>query len=230
MKRAALYMRVSCLDQHPEMLDDLRQMAAQRGFEVVKQYTDRIGGAKARRPAWDSLLADASGRRFDVIMVESLSDVACSVKQCLSVLDQLDQLGIGFISCRPGIDTTGELGQGVTTLTTALCQLQRTLVGEAVKAGMHRSRLEGVRLGRAPLNVNRAEIVKDRVPGLSLTDVAKKHGVSRGLVSRIVKLANGRANSMTPCTAQASSTPRVAYPNFQVSAAPLAFPCASAES
>ena len=75
--RAALYVRVSTLDQHPEtQLYDLRQMAAQRGFEVLKQYTDRIGGAKARRPAWDSLLADARKRNFDVIMVGSLSEVA----------------------------------------------------------------------------------------------------------------------------------------------------------
>jgi DNA invertase Pin-like site-specific DNA recombinase len=231
-KRVALYLRVSSLDQHPKtQLYDLRQMAAQRGFEVVNEYSDRISGAKARRPAWDNLLADARlGRNFDVVMVGSLSDVACSVKQCLSVLDQLNQMGIGFVSCRPDIDTTGELGQVMTILINALCQLQRTLVGEAVKAGMRRSRLEGVRLGRAPLNVNRVEIVKDRVLGLSLTDVARKHGVSRGLVCRIVKLAGGKAKSVTPCAAEASSSPRVTYPNFHVPSVPLAFPCASAES
>ena len=51
MKRAALYLRVSTFDQHPEtQLYDLRQMAAQRGYEIVEQYTDRISGAKARRP------------------------------------------------------------------------------------------------------------------------------------------------------------------------------------
>jgi transposase-like protein len=95
---------------------------------------------------------------------------------------------------------------------------------------MRRSRLEGVRLGRAPLNVNRAEIVKDRVLGLSLTDVAKKHGVSRGLVSRIMKLANGQPTSVTSHTSEAHSSPRVTYPSFQVPAVPLAFPCVSAES
>lgn len=230
-KRAAFYLRVSTLDQKPEaQLYDLQLLASQRGYEVVKIYSDKISGAKARRPAWDSLLAEARKRSFDVIMVESLSDVACSVKQCLSVLDQLSQIGIGFVSCRPDIDTTGELGRGMTILINALCQLQRTLVGEAVKAGMRRSRLEGVRLGRAPLDVNRAEIVSDRTLVLSLTDVARKHGVSRGLVCRIVKLANGLTNSVTPCTAEAASSPRVAYPNFQVPAIPLAFPCASAES
>lgn len=50
MKRAALYMRVSTLDQRPEsQLHDLRQMAAQRGYAIVNEYTDRISGTKAKR-------------------------------------------------------------------------------------------------------------------------------------------------------------------------------------
>ena len=49
MKRAALYLRVSTVDQHPEtQVYDLRQMAAQRGYEIVQEYVDRISGAKAR--------------------------------------------------------------------------------------------------------------------------------------------------------------------------------------
>ena len=51
MKRAALYMRVSTVDQHPEsQLHDLRQMAVQRGYDIVLEYTDKISGVKARRP------------------------------------------------------------------------------------------------------------------------------------------------------------------------------------
>ena len=69
MKRAALYMRVSSLDQHPEtQLHDLHQMAAQRGYEIVHQYTDRISGAKARRPGLDELMRDARRSRFDVVL------------------------------------------------------------------------------------------------------------------------------------------------------------------
>src|ERR1017187_5236394 len=228
--RADLYLRVSSLHQHPKTLHDLRQAATLRGYQVVNEYADRNSATKGRHPNLDQLISDARSGSCDVIMVGSLSDVACSVKQCLLILDQLNQLGIGFVSCQPGIDTTGELGQGIAATVCALSQLQRTLVGEAVKAGMRRSRLEGVRLGRAPLDVNRAEIVKDRVLGLSLTDVVKKHGVSRGLVSRIVKLAGKKEDGFTPCTAEATPSPRVACPTFQVPAVPLAFPCASAES
>ena len=50
MKRAALYMRVSTLDQHPEtQMHDLHEMAKQRGYQIVQECTDMISGAKARR-------------------------------------------------------------------------------------------------------------------------------------------------------------------------------------
>ena len=49
MKRVALYMRVSTVDQHPEnQVYDLHQFASQRGFEIVREYTDKISGSKAR--------------------------------------------------------------------------------------------------------------------------------------------------------------------------------------
>src|SRR4051794_24184380 len=57
MKRAALYLRVSTLDQHPEtQLHDLRALAAQRGFDIVREYTDRISGTRAKRPGLGELL------------------------------------------------------------------------------------------------------------------------------------------------------------------------------
>jgi DNA invertase Pin-like site-specific DNA recombinase len=65
MKRAALYLRVSTVDQHPEtQLYDLQQMAAQRGLEIFKEYSDRISGVKARRPGLDAMMADARRGRF----------------------------------------------------------------------------------------------------------------------------------------------------------------------
>ena len=59
-KRAVIYTRVSTIDQHPEtQLYDLREMAKQRGYEIVHEYSDKISGAKQKRPGLDQLLADA---------------------------------------------------------------------------------------------------------------------------------------------------------------------------
>jgi hypothetical protein len=58
--RAAIYVRVSTPDQRVEsQLYDLRELAAQRGFEVVHEYEDRgVCGKKARRPGLDLLVVD----------------------------------------------------------------------------------------------------------------------------------------------------------------------------
>jgi DNA invertase Pin-like site-specific DNA recombinase len=193
MKRAALYIRVSTLDQHPEtQLHELRQFASQRGFEIVDEYTDHgISGTKARRPALDRLLTDAHRRRFDVVLVWSCDRLARSTKHFLQVLDELNDLGIQFLSQREAIDTDGPLGRAIVVIVSAVAELERSLIVERVRAGMRRAKLDGRRIGRAPLDVDRIAIVRDRRTGLSLTRVAKKHGVSRATVCRLVNESRG---------------------------------------
>ena len=204
MKRAALYIRVSTLDQHPEtQLHELRQFASQRGFEIVDEYTDHgISGTKARRPALDRLLQDAHRHRFDVVLVWSCDRLARSTKHFLQVLDELNDLGIQFLSQREAIDTDGPLGRAIVVIVSAVAELERSLIVERVRAGMRRAKLDGRRIGRAPLDVDRGAIVSDRMTGLSLTLVAKKHGVSRATVCRLVNESNtGIASSELQCAA-----------------------------
>ena len=204
MKRAALYIRVSTLDQHPEtQLHELRQFASQRGFEIVDEYTDHgISGTKARRPALDRLLSDAHRHRFDVVLVWSCDRLARSTKHFLQVLDELNDLGIQFLSQREAIDTDGPLGRAIVVIVSAVAELERSLIVERVRAGMRRAKLDGRRIGRAPLDVDRGAIVSDRRTGLSLTLVAKKHGVSRAMVCRLVNESNvSTASSELQCAA-----------------------------
>ena len=131
MQRAALYMRVSTLDQHPEtQLYDLRQMAQQRGFEIVEEYTDTISGAKARRPGLDAMMRDARRGRFDVVLVWASDRIARSVKHFLEILDELNRLNIEFISFREQIDTGGPLGRAVVVIIGAVAELERNLIIE----------------------------------------------------------------------------------------------------
>ena len=136
MKRAALYLRVSTLDQHPEtQLYDLRQMTDQRGYEVIAEYTDRISGAKARRPGLDALMQDARRGKFDVVLVWASDRIARSVKHFLDVLDELNRLNIEFISFREQIDTGGPLGRAIVIIVGAVAELERNLIIERVRAG-----------------------------------------------------------------------------------------------
>jgi DNA invertase Pin-like site-specific DNA recombinase len=188
MKRAAIYLRVSSIDQHPEtQLHDLEVMAQQRGLEIVQHYSDRITGTRARRPGLDELMADARRHRFNVLIVWAGDRLARSVRHFLEVLDELNHLGIEFISFREQLDTAGPLGRAVVVIIGAIAELERSLIVERVRAGMRRAKLEGRHIGRRPLNVDRAAVLHDRQRGLSLTEVAKAHRISRAFVSKIVR-------------------------------------------
>ena len=194
MKRAALYMRVSTVDQHPEnQLNELRDFAALRGFKVAEEYTDHgISGAKARRPALDRMLKDAHRRKFDVVVVWACDRLARSTKHFLQVLDELNEVGVQFLSQREAIDTDGPLGRAIIVIVSAVAELERSLIVERVRAGMRRAKLDGRRIGRAPLEIDHAALVRDRLAGMSLTHVAKRYGLSRASVVRFVHQARVR--------------------------------------
>jgi DNA invertase Pin-like site-specific DNA recombinase len=188
VKRAIIYMRVSSVDQHPEtQLYDLRQMATQRGYEVVQVYTDRISGAKARRPGLDQMMADARRGKFDVVLVWASDRIARSVRHFLEVLDELNRLNIEFVSFREQIDTGGPLGRAVVVIIGAVAELERNLIIERVRAGMRRAKLEGRHIGRNPLTLDHEAICRDRCRGQSLRQIAKGHRVSTATVQRVLR-------------------------------------------
>ena len=192
MKRAVLYMRVSSVDQHPEtQLHDLRQMAAQRGYEIVQEYTDRISGVKARRPGLGDLMRDARRGRFDVVLVWACDRIARSTRHLLEVLDEFNRLSIEFVSFRESIDTSGPLGRAIVVIVGAVAELERNLIVERVKAGMRRARLEGRHIGRNPVAVDREAIICDRRRGQSLRQIARYHRVSTATVQRVLRSQNG---------------------------------------
>jgi DNA invertase Pin-like site-specific DNA recombinase len=188
LKRVALYLRVSTVDQHPQtQVLDLRQLAGQRGFQIVEEYTDIISGAKAKRPGLDRLMADARRGKFDVVVVWAFDRIARSVRHFLEVLDELNHLNLEFISFRENVDTGGPLGRALIIIIGAIAELERNLIVERVRAGMRRAKLEGRRLGRPPLNVDRNALLRDRSHGQSLAALAKTYQISRASVARVLQ-------------------------------------------
>ncbi len=159
MKRAALYMHVSTLDQHPESQRlDLHHLAQQRGYQIVAEYTDHgVSGARIRRPGLDQLMAEARRGRFDVVVVWASDRLARSVRHFLEVLDELNRLNIEFVSFRENLDTGGALGRAVVVIISAIAELERSLIIERVRAGMRRAKLEGRHIGRRPLELDEYE-------------------------------------------------------------------------
>jgi DNA invertase Pin-like site-specific DNA recombinase len=194
VKKVAIYARVSSNDQHLNtQLYDLRKLAAQRGFEITREYCDQgISGSKARRPGLDSMMNDARRGEFSVVLVAAFDRIARSTKNFLEIVDELGSVNIEFVSAREAIDTSGPMGRMFLTMVGSIAELERSLIVERIKAGMRRAKMEGQRLGRAPLDVDRNALVRDRLAGMSLTDVAKKCRISRASVVRVVRDAKQR--------------------------------------
>jgi DNA invertase Pin-like site-specific DNA recombinase len=188
MRRVAIYSRVSTYEQNPQaQILDLRQMAAQRGFEIVVEYTDRLSGTKARRPGLDELMRDARRGRFDIVLVWASDRIARSVKHFLEVLDELSRLNIEYVSFRENIDTGGPLGRAVVTIIGVVAELERSLIAERVKAGLRRARLEGRHIGRPALALDRDAILRDHRLGQSLGQLARTYCASRATIHRVLQ-------------------------------------------
>jgi len=93
--RAAIYARVSTVDQEPEnQLGELRRYVAARGWRAV-EYVDRgVSGAKDRRPALDQLVANAKRRRVDVVVCWRLDRLGRSLKHLITLLEA--DFGVAF--------------------------------------------------------------------------------------------------------------------------------------
>jgi hypothetical protein len=69
-------------------------------LHLVKEYTDKISGAMAKRPGLDQLMADARHGRFQVVVVWAFDRLARSVRHFLEVLDELNHIKVEFVSFR----------------------------------------------------------------------------------------------------------------------------------
>lgn len=204
MKRVALYCRVSTPEQHIEnQLLQLRDLSAKRGYEIAGEYVDRgFSGTKARRPGLDALMRDARRRKFDMVFVAAFDRIARSTRHFLQVLDELESMGVEFVSAREAIDTSGPMGRIFLTLIGAISSLERDLLCDRVRQGIARRRLMGLAVGRQPLDIDHESLVRDRLSGMSLTDVARKYSVSRASVVRWVR----EARQSNPALAVASQS------------------------
>jgi DNA invertase Pin-like site-specific DNA recombinase len=140
MKNAAIYARVSTPDQHVEtQLYDLRDLAAKRGYTVIREFEDRgVSGSKSKRVGLDAMLSSARRREFDVLLVAAFDRIARSTKNFLEIVDELNELGIEFVSAREAIDTSGPMGRMFITLVGSIAELERSLITERIRAGMRR--------------------------------------------------------------------------------------------
>ena len=196
--KAAIYARVSTVDQEPEnQLQELRRYVQARGWAAA-EYVDRgVSGTKDRRPALDQLLAEARRRRFDVVVCWRLDRLGRNLKHLITLLEELQALGVAFVSLAEGIDATTPAGKLQMHILGAIAEFERERIRERVLAGLQRAKTQGKRLGR-PRALVPIERVQN-VAGLPVDDAALALGVSRSTLKRWRRRAIGTAaQTITP--------------------------------
>src|SRR4051794_13352672 len=176
--RAALYFRVSTLDQHVDnQAHELRALAATRGWRVLGEYTDEgVSGSKDRRPALDRLMLDARRGRVDIVAVWSLDRFGRSLAHVCTAVQELHERGVAFVSVREGLDLSTAAGRLQLHILSALAEFERARLVERTRAGLARARRQGTRLGRRPVRFTEAQL--GAVAALPVREAAHQLGVS----------------------------------------------------
>ena len=152
--KAAIYARVSTFDQEPEnQLAELRRYADARGWTATAYVDKGVSGAKDRRPALDQLVADARRRRFDVLVVWRLDRLGRNLRHLILLLDELNAVGVAFVSLGEGIDTATPAGRLQLHILGAIAEFERARIQERVRAGLARVRAQGRTSGRPRVRV-----------------------------------------------------------------------------
>jgi DNA invertase Pin-like site-specific DNA recombinase len=195
-QRVGLYARVSTVvGQNPEMqLQELREYAARRRWQVVEEYVDRSSGAKESRPALNRLMADAHHRKFDVVAVWKIDRFGRSLKHLVNALAELEAVGVAFVSLRDNLDLATPSGRLLFQIVAAMAEFERTLIAERVRAGLANAKKKGRRLGRPRVVVDTDRVAALRRAGASWRAISHTLGVGIGTLYNAVSEKARRLN------------------------------------
>ncbi len=186
--RAALYARVSTRDQQTlsMQLKIMKDYAKNREWEVVFKVEETSSGIKKREKREQILLA-AKRREIDVIVVWKLDRWGRSLVGLINELQDLNALGVGFVSITEALDFTTPSGKAMAGMLAVFAQFERDMLSERVKAGIAHARAKGKAHGRpktAALKEN--EIKQMDEDGFNKSQIARELGISRTSVRRVL--------------------------------------------
>jgi putative DNA-invertase from lambdoid prophage Rac len=188
MLRAALYARVSTNDQQTLAMQNraMREYAVRRGWTIAVHVREVNSGA-AKREARETLMEAARRREIDVVLVWRLDRWGRSVTDLLATLQELEHLGVGFVSLTEALDLTTPAGRAMAGLLAVFAEFEREVLRERTRAGLVHARQHGKRLGRpATAAAHSTEIRKLHRAGVSKSEIARRLEIGRTSVRRIL--------------------------------------------
>ena len=178
------YVRCSTAEQN-----EARQLKMMEEQQVEKVFTDKASGKNTDRGAFKDMMAFV--RAGDIVVVESISRIARNTKDLLSIVSDLTDKEVEFVSLKESIDTTTPQGRFVLTVFGALAELERESILERQKEGIEIAKSEGKYKGRKPIDVNedkfKALCSSWRTGDITATAAMKELGLKPNTFYRRVK-------------------------------------------
>jgi DNA invertase Pin-like site-specific DNA recombinase len=186
--RVGLYARVSTNDQQtlPMQNRALCDYAARRGWTITMQVKE-VGSGASQRQMRDKLMDAARRRDIDVVLVWRLDRWGRSVADLIATLQELQHLGVGFVSLTEALDLTTPAGRAMAALLAVFVEFEREVLRERVRAGLAHARQNGKRLGRPLTAALQADQVRILIRGgISKSEIARRLNIGRTSVRRIL--------------------------------------------
>jgi putative DNA-invertase from lambdoid prophage Rac len=186
--KMGLYARVSTHDQQTLALqrEAMTAYATQRGGSIVITV-EEIGSGVNERLQREALMRAARRREIDAIVVWRLDRWGRSLADLVVTLQELQALGVGFISLHEALDFTTPTGRAMAGMLSVFAEFERDILRERVKAGIAQARKRGQRHGRPPTVAHRVgEVRRFYAEGLSKSAIARQLGISRTSVQRLI--------------------------------------------
>lgn len=205
--RVAIYARVSTSDGRQtteNQLLQLRDYCESQGLVIAGEYVDEESGRKGRdqRKAFDQLFKDASGRRFDLVLVWALDRFTRQgYRAARQSLWLLDDLGIRFRSfTQPIINTDVPMvAELMLTLLAQIAEDESSKISMRTKAGHARARKAGVHIGRSSgFALHKEHLIKAREANLPKKQVARQLGLTVHTVRAYYKQLDTKPTSASP--------------------------------
>lgn len=185
----AIYVRVSTQDQSLDLQKtELKRFAKQRGWKIHAVFKEKATGTNDNRPQLKALMNAARAREIDVILVWKLDRFARSLKNLLTMLQDLEALGVTFVSHKDQIDLSTPSGRLMAQMIGAFAEFEAALIKERVVAGLREAKRKGVQLGR-PSEIDLARVIELKAKGKSTREIAAETGYSKSGVQRALKRA-----------------------------------------
>lgn len=178
------YVRCSTAEQN-----EARQMKMMEDQKVEKVFVDKASGKNIDRKDFKAMMAFV--REGDTVIVESISRIARNTRDLLSIISELTDKGVEFVSLKENIDTTTPHGRFMLTVFGALAELERESILERQREGIEIAKAEGKYKGRKPIQVDdakfRASCARWRAGEITATAAMKEVGLKPNTFYRRVR-------------------------------------------